>query len=326
MQLRDTEAYIEQTREHAKRLVANCRNIQRSIETHMSSSASSSSTPRYYHVVAVPGQNGDGMQPSYVKQRFELAMINAVNATDYELQPQLYSIVRSGIPTKTAQIDFGQKNCKALLTEAVQSCNTSYPIVLYGNSQGTSTIIQWLADQEVDEKLRSRVMLVVLEAVMASGNSAIWHTVHNGFFPGLMRNVAQWLGLDAATCVLVSRFLFTQYDANAKQPIELVGMFPRDVPVIMTHARQDACLSYNDACAMMFMLRFKMQHRHAYLCTRMDNLHIDLYTSFMDNLPTPSPHMARVVQCVFDNKLDRLDGMFGVNGDSPMLNIQWMVQ
>lgn len=267
-----------------------------------------------YCVVVVPGQNGVGTDTGYVQRRFEPVLTNAdLYSRD---QTALRSIVRAGIPTQRHEIDFGQDRCKALLTEAMQVGGADLPVVLYGNSQGTSTILQWLSDQSVDEQLRKRVVLVVLEAVMASGNSAIWHTIHNWCIKeSFLRRAAELLCLDALVCVAVSWFVFRSYRAGDKQAVQCAESFPRHVPVILTHSRQDTNLCYNDACAIHYLMKRKLQHPHVYLCTRMDEQHINLYQANIATMPAPNPRFAQVVQHALRRHYDQLPVLFGVDAN-----------
>lgn len=307
------QRYISNKIQEAHTLLFEIAETQRAIDQYMNPRPN----PEYYHVVVVPGQNGIGTDNRYIQDRLEPAlssMSEAMHASpEYLLtmkNSQLYSIVRCGIPTRVSQMDMGQSNCKALLTEAMREIKTNYPVVLYGNSQGTSTILQWLSDETVEESLRKRVRLVVLEAVMASGNSAIWHTVRNWYCAGALRMLAECLALDALVCVGTSWFVFRGYKPGDKQALRCAEGFPRDVPVIMAHARHDSNLSYNDACAMMHLFKCKLQHPHAYLCSRMDNQHINLYNAHMGQSPAPNPRLAQIVRHVLNQEYERLPALF----------------
>lgn len=303
-----TTALINRSRQ----LLANCWETQRAIELHTKPTVM---LPRAFSVVVVPGQNGVGTDAGYVQRRFEPLLSNMETTHPQDQLPR--SIVRSGIPTHCGHIDFGQDRCKALLTEAMQVGDVNFPVVLYGNSQGTSTILQWLSDPAVDKRLRDRVVLVVLEAVMASGNSAIWHTVHNWYCSKPLRHMAEYLCLDALVCVLASWMVFRSFRAGDKQAVQCAESFPRHVPVIMTHARQDGNLCYNDACAILHLMRHKLQHPHAYLCTRMDDQHIDLYRANIHTAPAPNPRLSTVVQHVLRSNVHELPALFNINSNQP---------
>lgn len=298
------------TIERARGLLAECRETQRLIDVQLRPTVRMS---RPYRVVVVPGQNGIGTETGYIQQRFE-PVFRTTELWSHD-QGALRSIMRAGIPTECFKMDFGQDHCKASLTEAMLACSADYPIVLYGNSQGTSTILQWLSDPAVDERLRKRVVMVVLEAVMASGNSAIWRTVRGWYCDGPLRRVAEFLCLDAMLCVAASWFLFRSFRAGDKQAVRCAESFPRDVPVILTHARQDTNLSYNDACAIQHLLKHKLQHPHVYLCTRMDGQHINLYQANIATMPVPNPRFAQVVQHVLSGHHEELPALFGMDAN-----------
>lgn len=265
-----------------------------------------------YEVLAVRAQNGTGLGSTYIQTQFETAL-DVIQTSSYASRHPVHCrTVWSGIPARIRDMDFGQTNCTTLLTEAFDKCDSRKDIVLYANSQGTATVLNWMSDPTNAARIRGRVRLVVLEAVMASGNTAIWHSAHSMFIPSpFFRYVMECLKLDALVPVLVSMCAFRAYDPSATQPLKRAENFPRNIPVVIVHSRGDRQLSYNDACALQHLFRKKLQLNHTYLCTRTDEEHINIYSTIANVCPAPYPKLSSVVYQIFAGRTDVLDTLFG---------------
>lgn len=263
-----------------------------------------------YEVLVVRGQNGLGLGSTYIQTQFETAL-DATHTSPFATRhPVHYRTVWSGIPARMREMDFGQTNCINLLTEAFDKIDAHRDIVLYANSQGTATVLNWMSDSANSARIRGRVRLVVLEAVMASGNTAIWHTIHSMIIPSSIRYIIECLKLDALVPVLVSMFVFRAYEPLSPQPLKRAENFPRNIPVVIVHSRGDRQLSYNDACALQHLFRKKLQMNHTYLCTRADEEHMDIYSSVRSVCPAPYPRLSSVVYQIFAGHPEALDTLF----------------
>lgn len=116
---------------------------------------SSYSDQKAITVFAIPGQNGMGSESWYVKNVIgEFSRVISVN-------------------TPSLLLDLGQYFCQRHLDDALT--NSPYPdddAIIYATSQGTATALNYLA-----RKPSPNIKAVVLEAALASGNSAVYHTV-----------------------------------------------------------------------------------------------------------------------------------------------------
>jgi hypothetical protein len=157
-------------------------------------------------------------------------------------------------------IDLGQQHCiehfSQQLKEDPQASRSK--LLLYGVSQGTATMINWLAQlpQEEQEKIRC----LTLEAVLGSGNSAILHTAKSvRTFTAQSNNTSLRLLGSAAEKVtqlplahrwlpwLVKPFTYPTYQPNGLQAFSSAPHLSSKIPVIIMHCIHDPQLSIEDA-------------------------------------------------------------------------------
>jgi hypothetical protein len=182
--------------------------------------------PTKFYSIIMPGQNGNGGR-LFLKNH----IVNTYSTFYQTLQG--------------FEIDLGQDNCMRHFDDqfkkdikALESKN----ILLYGVSQGTATLVNWLAEQS--KEIQSKVKCLVLEGVLSNGNSAIEHTVEHRF-------VGNWLGYLPFYRVwmpLAAKVIFPTYNPWwGKQALSSAKKLPKDLPIIIMHHEHDFQLSINDA-------------------------------------------------------------------------------
>lgn len=99
-----------------------------------------------------------------------------------------------------------------------------------------------------------KIIAVILEAVLISGDSAIWHTATNYIAPNIkyipfLYYIAPYIGIIA--CL--------SYFPAGKQSIWSINheTFPQDIPFIIIHSDDDRQLPFNGACALYYKLTEK---------------------------------------------------------------------
>ena len=203
-------------------------------------------------VFVIPGQNGCGLEKSYVRQR------TGISSSD---------IRRVSTPMDRQSMDLGQSGCMAELEDALE--NNRDEFIMYTNSQGTATALNFFSEHS---EHAGRCKAMILESVFASGNSAIHHTITNPLF-GLSK--LKWIpGLYYLAPYLAKMIAFPSYSPRGQQPIKSVANLNIDGPVIIAHSKKDPQLSYNDARAMYYALRKK--GKTAYLISREQVIHINI--------------------------------------------------
>lgn len=202
-------------------------------------------------VYAIPGQNGTRSEPSYIK---------SIVGQDVRV---------ISVATPKTLTDLGQYFCQRYLDSALKEQNQKG--IIYATSQGTATALNYLAKKDHGKKIKA----LVLEAVLASGNSAIFHTVNgplmNMHFVESLPGAYYWLAY------LASLFL-PGYRPAGQQPIKSITNIPKEIPIIIIHSVRDNQISYNDACALFYGLRM-MGNANVYLITKNSHKHSQLIES-----------------------------------------------
>lgn len=179
--------------------------------------------PAEFQAILVPGQNGCG---GYSFKN------NSIIIGDY---------INAGTPNEN--IDFGQQHCMDHLSDTATSC-VNKKLLLYGVSQGTATILNYVAFQDIKEQ-EKRVDCIVLESVLGSGQSAIMHTVGKAAYLPLARF---WMP------PLAKLLMFRAWKLHGLTPIESAQHISTKIPVVIMHNQEDFQLDVNDArkvyCAM----------------------------------------------------------------------------
>ncbi len=211
-------------------------------------------------VFVIPGQNGMGLDWSYVSQNTGVSAVN---------------IHRVKTPINHQSIDLGQSCCMKELENSLK--NNDDEFIVYANSQGTATALNFFSK---NPKHAVKCKGLVLESVLASGNSAIYHTITS---PLLGLPKLKWVpGLYYLAPYLAKMIAFPSYSPRGGQPIKSVADLNIDGPIIIAHSKKDPQLSYNDARAIYYALR--KRGKDAYLIGREQIGHINILRDDDDNI------------------------------------------
>jgi len=204
-----------------------------------------------FHAIILPGQNGSGG---------EVAQANGVvNAQ---------SVKRYGVPKK--DIDLGQANCIQHFEEQFSQDKDAQkaPNILYGASQGTATLVNWLATKS-NEGQEAIAKHIVLESVLGTPESAIMHTASNvtgiTYLP-FARLWSPWVAKAAA---------FIKYKPYGKNVLESITQISHNIPIVMLHDEYDFQLSVNDARRAYNQAR-RAGHNKVYLIETQKGRHLNL--------------------------------------------------
>ena len=200
-----------------------------------------------FYSIILPGQNGLG-GGSFIDYHI-------VNASSYSC----YKVLED-----PNLIDLGQTNCIKHFQEqfdndpAFKDKNNRPPTIICGISQGSATIVNWLA-QKSHEEQEKIARCVVLEAVLGSGNSAIKHTAKtevpitaSSLFPKFILPVAAKLAV------------FPSYKPWGVSAFESAKKLSPNIPIIIMHSVNDFQLSVNDARTLYCKLR-ENKNKNVYL-------------------------------------------------------------
>lgn len=203
------------------------------------------------HLIIISGQNGLGGDNT----SFTLPQFNS---------HQKKQVGNPNVPWH----DFGQKNCIAPLQSLMAGMgvgdNPKKKVIIHGSSQGTATAINYVAENP------GKVDALILEGVLPSGNSAIYHTVKQMMFPRIANMPLSYYWLPYC-----AKFAYPSYAPAGKQPIKNLEKLPKDLPVIIIHSKTDPQLSYNDALAVYAGLK-KLGNPNAYLIPYNQRGHVEL--------------------------------------------------
>ncbi|MCJ7636073.1 MAG: hypothetical protein MUO21_01135 [Nitrososphaeraceae archaeon] len=209
-------------------------------------------------IYTIPGQNGLGGSPNYLTNN-----IFSKNQT---------KIIQLQTPKK--HIDLGQHTCMSFLDD-YKSFNSTAKIV-HVTSQSTSTLLNYLCT-ETKHKLNN-IQCIIFESVMASGNSAIYHTVIS-FAPFIkivdskLNNVLYYI-----LPYIVKLFHFPYYKPTGLQPIKIKSMdnIHKDTVFIISHSAKDSQLNISDAKALYYKLKYVHHFEHVYFNIKLGFQHINL--------------------------------------------------
>lgn len=199
------------------------------------------------HVLAIPGQNGMGSQPEYVES---LLGAHNVNVTP--------------VPTPSVLADLGQGFCMSHLRKTVAATNAHTSIV-HATSQGTATALNYVGLEDQGKHVKA----LILESVLASGNSAIYRTVTG---PAMQLPVDKipfsyyWLPYPASLAC-------PSYVPGGKQAIKSIEHIPTNLPVIIAHSEGDIQLPVSGARALYYRLR-ERGNENVYLILKQGIQHI----------------------------------------------------
>lgn len=222
------------------------------------------------HFFVIPGQNGLGGQncvPEGIINPFSDRHITYVE-------------------TPSAFIDFGQHFCMQPLNKSIKPVLDNDSIqnfVLHASSQGTATALNYTSHAP------HKVKALILESVMGSGNSAIYHTVKTMMAPGIASFPESYYWMP-----YFAKFSFPFYQPGGQQPILSLDTLPKDILVIIIHATKDPQLSHNDALSLYYRLRH-LGNENVYLFSIDVRSHIFLLNK------KQNPREIRAINQIFKN-------------------------
>lgn len=197
------------------------------------------------HLLVIPGQNGMGGQ-------------NVGTVLPYFKNN---NHLMHHVETPTSLPDFGQTKCQNCLTNKISELkgenilHNRDAIILHGSSQGTATTINYTANNP--ENIKG----LILESIMLTGNSAIFHTVDNVMLPQQYDlPVFSYYSLP-----YTAELSYPSYSPTGEQPINNIDKLPTDLPIIILHDTQDFQLSFKDAQALYAYLTNIKKNKNVYL-------------------------------------------------------------
>lgn len=211
---------------------------------------------KYIQVFTIAGQNGLGSDAQYVKD-----LLGNDNV----------EIIPVGTPSYP---DLGQSICMNYLEKAVKAhaADPGYKLI-HATSQGTATALNFLAEN------KTFFHGAILEACMASGNSAIAHTLK-----GPLMNCPRLVNLPLSYYWIpyAAKFLFPLYWPAGRQPIKSLQTIAK-IPIIIMHSKDDIQLPYEDAGAVYYGLK-SHGNEQAYFISKEGDAHIEIANSYDKNI------------------------------------------
>lgn len=209
-------------------------------------------------VYAIPGQNGLGSEQDYVA--------NLLGCPEEAV---------TMVETPKTFPDLGQSNCIYYLRKALAQKDPGQPVIIHATSQGTATILNFLAQEGHDKNIKA----LILEATLATGNNAVVHTLKNPY-SGLAHLTHYpwayyWLPYAA-------KGMFPCYWPGGKQAITALHKLPKNIPIIIAHSRKDIQLAYEDACALYYGLRAR-GNDNVYFISKDGNKHLQILNTVQDS-------------------------------------------
>ncbi|QQR48716.1 hypothetical protein IPF37_04085 [bacterium] len=200
-----------------------------------------------YKIFAIPGQNGLGSNQYYVAQQVGVS-------------PE--KILMVDIPTAQETIDLGQDNCIKYLEDCYQNANAkNSDYIIHATSQGTATALNFLAKHP---EAQTNLKALILEAPMASGNSAIIHNAHQ------LAWLPDWIVQSTAPRI-AKKFIFPAYDPAGMQVIKSIAKLTnKKILIVLVHSTHDRCLPYQGACALYYGLK-ENGFENVYFITQQDS-------------------------------------------------------
>jgi hypothetical protein len=214
----------------------------------------------YTHLLVIPGQNGMGGQNTdIVLPYFTLNKLN-----------------KWLITTPIGSPDFGQNECQSALDKTkVELDKITFEeeykhnkYIIHASSQGTATALNYTA------KNPRGIKALILESVMLTGNSAIFHTVDNMMIP----KQCDLPESSYYSLPYTAKSLYPNYAPTGEQPINNIDNLPVDLPIVILHDTKDSQLSFKDAQALYAYLTAVKHNKNVYLFAQesMRGEHINL--------------------------------------------------
>jgi len=210
-------------------------------------------------VIAIPGQRNKGSQPDYIKKILENKQIQIFTAQS---------------PSST---DLGQQESLHHLNKAITDKNSysiykNKPYIIHATSQGAGTALNYLGENNLEKP-----EAVILESPLASGNSAIIHTLqgpqrNSAFFKAAAHYSLAHYWIPYAIKI---KPVFPYYRPFGHQPIKSIATISIDTPIVIISSKNDTQISHNDACALYYGLK-KCGNENIYLIIKDGDKHTDI--------------------------------------------------
>lgn len=200
-----------------------------------------------FHSIIMPGQNGAG------GYSFKQNCIVNTPKTNFDLTNKTHRF-----DTLRSRIDLGQGNCihdfdrqyQQYLKKIRPGETSQAPkkTLLFGVSQGTATLTNWLA-QKTHKEQKETTELLLLEGVLGSGNRGIMHTVESA------APIVTYLPFARAWMPFLAKIFFPTYNPFGKSALSSAKKLSPELPVVIMHNKGDKQLSINDARELYCTLR-----------------------------------------------------------------------
>jgi hypothetical protein len=216
--------------------------------------------PEKVHCLIIPGQNGMGGD----------------NVRDLAIMPEGTQF--HDVATPKWFPDLGQSRCQKYLADVLKplqkSENWNTKIVIHATSQATATTINYISKNPDDVKF------LILESILASGNSAIHHTANNLIAPRISPYLVDVRG-SYYFYPYIAKCLHPLYWPAGEQAIESVKNISNNMTIIILHSAYDPQLSVDDAQALYYKLRTQ-GNDNTYFIRKNGSIHLYLlgYGSF----------------------------------------------
>lgn len=113
-------------------------------------------------------------------QLYTIAGLNRGGCEDGHVEAVFGRCADVSVPTPEERYsDLGQRRCINLLRDALAQHPEHQNIVVYAASQGTATVLNYLAQNPSEKRIKG----LVLQAPLSSGNSSIVHTIRGHLCP-----------------------------------------------------------------------------------------------------------------------------------------------
>lgn len=210
----------------------------------------------YNYFVIVPGLNGSGGQN--IKSD---TLPSAFQEDAIDIIPSSFKVRHAG--TQHFLPDLGQRRCLNHLAQTMQPLQynqKNQKIIMYTVSQGTATGLTYVS------KHPEKVCAIVCESVLASPNSAIWHTMKNSY------KSIESVPLFYSLMPHLARLCFPFYNPTQQEPLFNTQNISNDTTIILLHATRDKQIPFLNAGAMYYALRAQ-GHTNTYLFSVVSNYH-----------------------------------------------------
>jgi hypothetical protein len=226
------------------------------------------------HAIVLAGQNGggnfyhDGILP---KDFTEYKIIGYNTTGKYD----------------RLNIDLGQGNCIRSFEEQLETDPNAKgkKLVLFGSSQGTATLLNWLATKSPEDQ-NKLIAGITLQAVLGTGNRAILHTVEE-----CISSKVTYLPFARAWLPWIAKGLYPTYNPFGKSVLGSANKISKDIPIMILHHVKDFQLSINDARELYCKLR-ENGNNNAYLMEV--NHGVPMHTEILQGFRFPQQRQAAI--------------------------------